>query len=135
MHHLDLALGSIEAGQEVAFINFVAKLLEILYYNAGYNKILYMRHALPIVICGVTSLARTDVCVMDNEILFVQVSLDSKDPGPQAMREAIAAQCLCNEKQDSGQQSSPSSFAGHHFSRHHYSWHQPYLLQSYRPQI
>ncbi|PBK69158.1 hypothetical protein ARMSODRAFT_1019148 [Armillaria solidipes] len=80
LYYLDLALESTEAGQEAAVINFVAKLLEMLGYDGGYNKIVYMRHALPFVICGVTSLAWADVCVMDNEILFfVRISLDSKD--------------------------------------------------------
>lgn len=99
LHYLDLALGSIEAGQEAAFINFVAKLLEMLYYNAGYNKIVYMCHALPSVICGVSSLVQTDVYVMDNKILFVQISLDLKDPGPQAIGEAIAAYAMKNKIQ------------------------------------
>ncbi|KAK0239231.1 hypothetical protein EDD85DRAFT_535221 [Armillaria nabsnona] len=59
-----------------------------------------MRHAPPFVICGVTSLARTDVCVMDNEILFfVQISSDSKDAGPQAMGEAMATYAMKNKIQ------------------------------------
>ncbi len=72
----------------------------MLYYNAGYSKIVYMRHALPFVICGVSSLIQTDVYVMDNEILFfVQISLDLKDPGPQAIGEAIAAYAMKNKIQ------------------------------------
>lgn len=60
LHYLDLALDP-KVGQESAVDNFASKLLE----NLGYDdedRIIFIRHALPFVICGTTSLAQTDVC-------------------------------------------------------------------------
>ncbi|KAI0293452.1 hypothetical protein BC826DRAFT_936201 [Russula brevipes] len=103
LHYLDLALNP-KVGQESAVDNFVSKLLEKLGYDAE-DRIIFIRHTLPFVICGTTSLAQIDVCIMDdNEILLLLVQEDNratsiKDPEPQVIAEAIAAFALNNKTQ------------------------------------
>jgi len=65
LHYLDLALDP-KVGQETAVDNFAAKLLEKLDYDAG-SRIIFIRRALPFLICGETKLAQTDICVMDDD--------------------------------------------------------------------
>jgi len=100
LHYLDLALDP-KVGQEAAVDNFAAKLLEKLGYDDG-DRIIFIRRALPFVICGVSSFAQTDVCVMDdNEVLLLVQEdkrlLSLKDPEPQVVAEAIAAYALNNK--------------------------------------
>ncbi|KAF8240065.1 hypothetical protein L208DRAFT_1352965 [Tricholoma matsutake] len=100
LHYLDLALDP-KVGQEAAVDNFAAKLLEKLGYDDG-DRIIFIRRALPFLICGVSSFAQTDVCVMDdNEVLLLVQEdkrlLSLKDPEPQVVAEAIAAYALNNK--------------------------------------
>lgn len=100
LHYLDLALDP-KVGQEAAVDNFAAKLLEKLGYDDD-DRIIFIRRALPFLICGVSSFAQTDVCVMDdNEVLLLVQEdkrlLSLKDPEPQVVAEAIAAYALNNK--------------------------------------
>jgi hypothetical protein len=100
LHYLDLALDP-QVGQEAAVDNFAAKLLEKLGYDEG-DRIIFIRRALPLVICGVHSIAQTDVCVMDdNEVLLLLQEdkrlLSLRDPEPQVVAEAIAAYAMNNK--------------------------------------
>ncbi|KAM6493592.1 hypothetical protein JOM56_011726 [Amanita muscaria] len=100
LHYLDLALDP-KVGQEAAVDNFASKLLEKLGYDDG-DRIIFVRRALPLVICGVYSSAQTDICVMDdNEILLLVQEdkrlLSLKDPEPQVIAEAIAAFAVNNK--------------------------------------
>jgi hypothetical protein len=100
LHYLDLALDP-KVGQEAAVDNFAARLLEKLGYDDG-DRIIFIRRALPLVICGVSSLAQTDICVMDdNEVLLLVQEdkrlLSVKDPEPQVIAEAIAAYAVNNK--------------------------------------
>ena len=71
------------------------------------DRIIFIRCALHLVICGVSSSAQTDICVTDdNEILLLV--------------------------QENSISESYTSRRCHHISRHHYGHHQPYLLQNYR---
>ena len=99
LHYLDLALDP-KMGQEAAVDNFAAKLLEKLGYDDG-DRIIFIRRALPLLICGVPSLAQTDICVMDDHEVLLLVQEDKrvfslKDPEPQVVAEAIAAYTLNN---------------------------------------
>jgi len=100
LHYLDLALNP-KVGQESAVDTFVSKLLEQSGYDAE-DRIIFIRHALPFVICGTTSLAQTDVCIMDDNEILLLVQEDKratsiKDPEPQVIAEAIAAFALNNK--------------------------------------
>ena len=114
LHYLDLALDP-KAGQEAAVFNFTSKLLEKLGYDDG-DRIIFVRHALPLVICGVSSSAQTDICVMDdNEILLLVQEdkrlLSLKDPEPQVIAEAIAAFAVNNKVQVESQHLLPLATA------------------------
>ncbi|KAH9953131.1 hypothetical protein BC827DRAFT_173940 [Russula dissimulans] len=100
LHYLDLALDP-KVGQGSAVCNFASKLLEKLGYDDE-DRIIFIRHALPFVICGTTSLAQTDVCVMDDKEILLLVQEDQraysiKDPEPQVVAEAIATFVLNNK--------------------------------------
>ena len=99
LHYLDLALDP-KVGLEAAVVNLAAKLLDKLGYDYG-GRIIFFRRALPFLICGVTSLAQTDICVMDdNEILLLVQDKDltsMKDPEPQVIAGAIATFALNNK--------------------------------------
>jgi hypothetical protein len=100
LHYLDLALDP-KVGQEAAVDNFAAKLLEKLGYDDG-DRIIFIRRALPLVICGVSSLAQTDLCVMDDDEVLLLVQEDKrllslKDPEPQVIAGAIAAFSVNNK--------------------------------------
>ncbi|KAF8508943.1 hypothetical protein BU17DRAFT_56480 [Hysterangium stoloniferum] len=100
LHYLDLALDP-KVGQETAVDNFAAKLLEKLGYDEG-DRIIFIRRALPFLICGTTCSAQTDVCVMSDDEILLLVQDDKrlfslKDPEPQVIAEAIAAYALNNK--------------------------------------
>jgi hypothetical protein len=100
LHYLDLALDP-KVGQESARDNFSAKLLEKLGYDDG-DRIIFPRHSLPFVICGITSQAQTDLCVMDDREILLLLQEDKrasslKDPEPQVIAEAIAAFAVNNK--------------------------------------
>ncbi|KIJ16035.1 hypothetical protein PAXINDRAFT_11074 [Paxillus involutus ATCC 200175] len=100
LHYLDLALDP-KVGQEAAVVNFASKLLEKLGYDDG-GRIIFFRRALPLLICGVSSLAQTDICVMDDNEILLLVQADEglsslKDPEPQVITEAIAAFAVNNK--------------------------------------
>lgn len=73
LHHLDLALGPLD--HEAAVSNFAAQLLEKLGYDDrdDDDRIIYIAHTLPLVICGISREAATQVCVMgdDSEVLLL----------------------------------------------------------------
>lgn len=100
LHYLDLALDP-KVGHESAVDNFAAKLLEKLEYDDG-ERIIFVRRALPFLICGVTSMAQTDICVMDDNEILLLVQEDKrltslKDPEAQVIAEAIAAFAVNNK--------------------------------------
>jgi hypothetical protein len=105
LHYLDLAM-ELKVGQEAAVDNFSAELLRGLDYDDE-NRIVFIRYAIPLLICGGNSVTKTDFCIMDdNEILLLLLlqedkSLTSmKDPEPQVMAGAIAAFALNNRKRE-----------------------------------
>jgi hypothetical protein len=100
---LDLAMDP-KLGHETAVDNFAAHLLRSLNYDDD-NKYVYIRHAIPFLICGQNSVAQTDICVMNtNQILLLlqedKRSTSMKDPEPQLIAEAIAAFALNNRKRE-----------------------------------
>ncbi|KAH9027595.1 hypothetical protein EDB85DRAFT_2091818 [Lactarius pseudohatsudake] len=100
LHYLDLAMD----GQEAAVDNFAAELLKRLGYDDE-NRIVFIRHAIPFLICGENSVAETDVCVMDdNEILLLLQEgkrlSNMIDPEPQVIADAIATFALNNQKRE-----------------------------------
>ncbi|KAM6494302.1 hypothetical protein JOM56_010663 [Amanita muscaria] len=71
------------------------------------NRIVFIRHAIPFLICGDNSVAQTDVCILDdNEILLLLLLQEGrrltsmKDLEPQVIAEAIAAFTLNNRKRE-----------------------------------
>jgi hypothetical protein len=60
MHYLDLAMDP-KAGQEAAVDNFAAEVLRALDYDDE-DRIAFIRHANPFLICGRNSAAQTGVC-------------------------------------------------------------------------
>ncbi|KAJ6508025.1 hypothetical protein C8R47DRAFT_1100338 [Mycena vitilis] len=90
LHFLDLA-HSPKVGQEAAVDLFAEKLLDKLGYAEG-RRIIMIRQALPLFICGSICSAQTDVCVLDsNDILLLVQEDNNADPEPQVIAEAIAA--------------------------------------------
>ena len=104
LHYLDLAMDP-KVGQEAAVSNFAAMLLRSLEYNDE-DRIVFIRLAIPFLICGETTVAQTSVCIMDdnNEILLLLQEdnklTSMKDPEPQVIAEAIAAFALNNRKRE-----------------------------------
>jgi hypothetical protein len=108
--------------------------LEKLGYDDG-GRIIFIRLALPFLICGVSSFAQTDVCVMDdNEVLLLVQEdkrlLSLKDPEPQVVAEAIAAYALNNKVRVTALSES-STTRRRHSSRDHHGRHEPHLLQDH----
>lgn len=95
-YYLDEAM-AIPPGEESAVGDFSANLLTMLQYNVPHNRYIRQRKDIPFFICGTDLHAKTDVCVMDRNLgilLLVQEDkrhLESKDPEPQLIAEAIAA--------------------------------------------
>jgi hypothetical protein len=90
--------------QEAAVVNFAAELLRGLEYDDE-NRIVFIRHAIPFLICGDTSVAQTDVCIVDDHeiLLLLQEGkrwTSTKDPEPQVIAEAIAAFALRKREHD-----------------------------------
>lgn len=76
-------------------IFFAEKLLNKLGYAEG-RRIIMIRQALPLFICGSSCSAQTDVCVLDSNDILLLVQEDKRldnnaDPEPQVIAEAIAA--------------------------------------------
>jgi hypothetical protein len=91
-------------GQEAAVYNFAAELLRGLDYDDA-NRIVFIRHAIPFLICGENSVAQTDVCIIDDNEILLLLQEDKKltcmkDPEPQVIAEAIAAFALNNRKRE-----------------------------------
>jgi len=103
LHYLDLAMEP-NIGQEAAVDNFAAELLRSLEYDDN-DRIVFIRHAIPLLICGENSVAQTDVCIMDDDEILLLLQEDKrltsmKDPEPQVIAEAIAAFALNNRKRE-----------------------------------
>jgi hypothetical protein len=103
LHYLDLAMDP-KAGQEAAVDNFAAELLRSLDYDDK-DRIVFIWHTIPFLICGENSAAHIDVCIMDdNEILLLlqedKKLTSMKDPEPQVIASAIAAFALNNRKRE-----------------------------------
>ena len=103
LHYLDLVMNP-KIGQEVAVDNFAAELLRSLGYDDE-NRIVFIRHAIPFLICGDNSVAQTNVCIMDDNEILLLLQEDKrltsmKDPEPQVIAEAIAAFALNNRKRE-----------------------------------
>ncbi|KAH8995326.1 hypothetical protein EDB92DRAFT_1970486 [Lactarius akahatsu] len=86
LHYLDLAMEP-KIGQEAAVDNFAAELLKCLGYDDE-NRIVFIRHAIPFLICGENLVAQTDVCVMDDNEILLLLQEDKRlsnmiDPEPQ----------------------------------------------------
>jgi len=99
LHYLDLAMDP-KVGLESAVDNFAAELLRGLDYD-NEDRIIFIRHAIPFLICGENSNAQTDVCVMDDNEILLLLQEDKrltsmKDPEPQVIAEAIAAFAMNN---------------------------------------
>lgn len=65
------------------------------------DGIIFIRRAIPPLICGETLIAHTDVCVIDNDGILLLLQDDKrltsmKDPEPQLIAEAIAAFAINN---------------------------------------
>ncbi|KAJ3507339.1 hypothetical protein NLJ89_g6355 [Agrocybe chaxingu] len=67
--YLDSAMDP-KVGQEAAIGDFAAELLRGLEYDDN-DRIIFIRHAVPFLICGKTSIAHTDVCVMDDDEILL----------------------------------------------------------------
>jgi len=103
LHYLDLAMDP-KIGQEVAVDNFAAELLRGLNYDDN-DRIVFIWHALPFLICRENSIAQTDVCIMDDDEILLLLQEDKrltsmKDPEPQIIAEAIAAFATNNMRWD-----------------------------------
>jgi hypothetical protein len=73
--------------------DFTAQLLRSLDYDD--NDRIVIRYSLPFLICGETSVAQTDICIMDDDYDILLLRLTSlKDPEPQVIANAIAAFAL-----------------------------------------
>ncbi|KAJ7474856.1 hypothetical protein FB451DRAFT_1246845 [Mycena latifolia] len=94
LHHLDLA-HTPKIGQEAAVVLFAEKVLEKLGYAVG-HRIIMIRQALPLFICGSNCSAQTGVCILDSNAILLLVQEDKRmdngdDPEPQVIAGAIAA--------------------------------------------
>jgi len=103
LHYLDLAMDP-KMGQEAAVDNFAAELLRGLNYDDN-DRIVFIRHALPFLICGENSIAQTDVCLMDDDEILLLLQEDKrltsmKDPEPQIIAETIAAFATNNMRRE-----------------------------------
>ena len=91
---MDLAMAPAPA-EESAIDGFAVLLLRALGHTTR-GRVLRSRKDIPLIICGENRLAKTDVCVVDqNEILLLvqedKRHLENSDPEPQLIAEAIAA--------------------------------------------
>lgn len=99
IHYLDLAMDP-KISLQAAVDNFAAELLRGLEYHDN-DRIVFIRYAIPFLICGETSVAQTDVCVMNNDEILLLLQEDKrlismKDPEPPVIAEAIAAFAMNN---------------------------------------
>ena len=99
IHYLDLAMDP-KISLQAAVDNFAAELLRGLEYDDN-DRIVFIRYAIPFLICGETSVAQTDVCVMNNDEILLLLQEDKrlismKDPEPPVIAEAIAAFAMNN---------------------------------------
>jgi hypothetical protein len=82
-------------GEESAVDDFASKLLRTLHYCPR-GRLIRTRKNIPLVICGENRYVKTDVCILGrNEIILLiqedKRHLETKDPEPQLVAEAIAA--------------------------------------------
>ena len=99
LHYLDLAIYP-KAGLESAVDNFAAQLLRGLEYDDN-DRTVFIQQAIPFLICGETSVAQTDVCVMDKDEILLLLQEGKRltsmnDPEPQVIAEAVAAFAINN---------------------------------------
>ncbi|KAG1780198.1 hypothetical protein EV702DRAFT_1081437 [Suillus placidus] len=96
LHYLELVDES--GGHEAAIDNFLAKLLEKLEYDDD-NRIIFVSHDFPFDICGETSSAEINICIVGENQHTIMLVLDKKlkDPEPQVIAAAIAAYANDNE--------------------------------------
>lgn len=84
-------------GLESAVDNFAAESLRGLDYDDN-DRIVFIRHAIPFLVCGETPVGQTNICVMDDDeiLLLLQEDKRLKDPEPQVIAGAIAAFAMNN---------------------------------------
>jgi hypothetical protein len=98
LHFLDLETNG-EAGYEAASQNLVARLLETLGYDSV-GRIIFFQRTIPLLICGVYSVAEPDFCLLKGDAILLMVlhrrsPLD--DPEPHIIAAAIAAYTANNK--------------------------------------
>lgn len=103
LHYLDLAMNP-KVGLETAVNNFAAELLRSIDHDDE-NRIAFIHHAIPFLICGQNLVAQTDLCIMDDNQILLLLQEDKRltsmnDPEPQVIAKAIAAFALNNRKQE-----------------------------------
>ncbi|KAI0293287.1 hypothetical protein B0F90DRAFT_1643190, partial [Multifurca ochricompacta] len=96
----DLAMSPAPA-EESAVDDFAVLLLRALGYTPR-GRVVRTRKEIPLIICGEARHAKMDVCIIDqNEIWLLDQEdkqhLDSSDPEPQLIAEAIAAFAANNQ--------------------------------------
>lgn len=92
LHFLDLEVNA-EAGYEAASQNLaLARLLETLGCDSV-GRIIFFRRTIPLLICGVDSVAEPDFCLLKGDaiLLMVQRRSSLNDPEPFIIAAAIAA--------------------------------------------
>lgn len=105
VRYMDLAMDPVP-GEESAVDDFAMQLLRVMRYaGRALGRDLRSRKDIPLFICGEWKHAKTDVCVMDRNgyLLLVQEDkrhLESVDPVPQLIAEAIAAVQSNNRTRD-----------------------------------
>ncbi|EDR10538.1 uncharacterized protein LACBIDRAFT_325234 [Laccaria bicolor S238N-H82] len=71
LHFLDLEVNA-EPGYEAASQNLVARLLETLGYDSV-GRIIFFRRTIPLLICGVDSVAEPDFCLLKGDAILLMV--------------------------------------------------------------
>ena len=105
VRYMDLAMEPVP-GEESAVDDFAMQLLRVMgYASRALGRDLRSHKDIPLLICGEWSHAKTDVCVMDRDgyLLLVQEDkrhLETMDPAPQLIAEAIAAVQSNNRTRD-----------------------------------
>lgn len=97
---MDLAMSPAPA-EESAVDDFAVLLLRALGYTPR-GRVVRTRKDIPLIICGEARHAKTDVCIIDQNVILLLVQedkrhLDSSDPEPQLISKAIAAFAANNQ--------------------------------------
>lgn len=85
LHYLELVDES--GGHEAAIDNFVANLLEKLEYDDD-NRIIFVSHDSPPDICGETSSAEINICIVGEDQLIIVLMLD-KIQNPKSLQQLL----------------------------------------------